>query len=41
MATITGYTDVAVAVAVAPKHPNPPAKTVDTQSVLVRDILAH
>ena len=32
MATITGYTDVAV----APKHLNPPAKTVDTQSVLER-----
>ena len=44
MATITGYTETAqgyqdntnVAVAVAPKHPNPPAKTVDTQSVLKR-----
>ena len=36
MATITGYNDVAVAVAVAPNHPNPPAKTVDTQSVLKR-----
>ncbi|KAK7843462.1 ubiquitin-conjugating enzyme e2 19 [Quercus suber] len=44
MATITGYTETAqgyqdntnVAVAAAPKHPNPPAKTVDTQSVLKR-----
>ena len=44
MATITGYTETAqgyqdntnVAVAVASKHPNPPAKTVDTQSVLKR-----
>ena len=34
MATITGYTDVAVAVAAAPKYPKPPAKTFDTQSVL-------
>ena len=32
MATITGYTDLAV----APKHLNPLAKTVDTQSVLKR-----
>ena len=48
MATITGYTeisegyqdntnvDVAVAVAGAQKHTNPPAKTVDTQPVLKR-----